>query len=87
MAWRVELTDAAVKQLGKLDPQVKRRLWAELRQISTLEDPRSRGKELTGSLSGYWCYRVGDWRLICELDDGRWLIMLIDVGHRSKIYR
>lgn len=87
MAWRVELTDAAVKQLGKLDPQVKRRLWAELRQISTLEDPRSRGKALTGSLSGYWCYRVGDWRLICELDDGRWLIMLIDVGHRSKIYR
>lgn len=87
MAWRIELTDAAVKQLGKLDPQVKRRLWAEIRQISTLEDPRARGKALTGALSGYWRYRVGDWRMICELDDGRLLIMLIEVDHRSKTYR
>lgn len=86
MAWTTEIADSAVKTLRKIDPHTRRRIWATVRQIAELEDPRSRGKGLTGNLRGLWRYRVGDWRIICDIDDGRLTIIVIEVGHRSRIY-
>jgi mRNA interferase RelE/StbE len=60
-----------------------------LRQrLATLEDPRSTGKALTGpQLGEYWRYRVGDYRILCDIQDGRLLILVIEVGRRREVYR
>ncbi len=89
MAWRIELTATAVKQLGKLDKGEAKRITGFLRQrLATLEDPRSTGKALTGpQLGAYWRYRVGDYRIICDIQDGTLCILVIEVGNRRDIYR
>ena len=89
MAWRVELTATAVRQLGKLDRQVARRITVFLRErLAAHEDPRSLGKALTGpTLGTFWRYRVGDYRLICDIDGGALRILVIELGHRREVYR
>lgn len=89
MAWRIDLTATAAKQLGKLDKAEARRITAFLRQrLATLEDPRSTGKALTGpQLGAYWRYRVGDYRVICDIQDGALCILVIEVGNRREVYR
>lgn len=86
MSWDVELSPDAAKWLRKADPQISRRLRAALRAISTLERPRDRGKALTGSLSGLWRYRIGDYRIVCDLLDARLIVLVIDIDHRSNVY-
>ncbi len=88
MAWRIELTATAVKQLGKLDKSEAKRITGFLRQrLATLDDPRSTGKALTGpQLGAYWRYHVGDYRIICEIQDSRLCILVIEVGNRRDIY-
>ena len=73
MAWRIEISQTAEKQLGKLDRAVARRIVTFLRErVSALDDPRSIGEALKGSeLGEFWKYRVGDWRLICQIEDSR----------------
>lgn len=89
MAWRIELTATAVKQLGKLDKAEAKRITTFLRQrLATLEDPRSTGKALTGPQFGaYWRYRVGDYRIICDIQDGALCILVIEMGNRRDISR
>ncbi|MBU6164530.1 MAG: type II toxin-antitoxin system RelE/ParE family toxin [Alphaproteobacteria bacterium] len=89
MAWRVELTDSAAKQLRKLDPQNATRILAFLRdRVAPLDDPRSIGEALRGKEFGaFWKYRVGDWRIIADLDDGVLLITVIRIGNRREVYR
>ena len=89
MAWRIELTATAVKQLGKLDKSEARRITTFLRQrLATLDDPRSTGKALTGpQLGAYWRYRVGDYRIICDIQDDALCILVIEVGNRRDVYR
>ncbi len=89
MAWRVELADSAAKQLRKLDPQVAKRILAFLRdRVAPLDDPRSIGEALRGKeLGDFWKYRVGDWRIIADLDDGVMRITVIRIGNRRGIYR
>ena len=82
MAWEIELSEHAVKQLAKLDKQTAKRITSKLREVSQLEDPRSRGKALTGNLAGVWRYRVGDYRILCDINDGRLVILVVDVAHR-----
>lgn len=86
MSWTVELDPAAQRKLRKLDPQVARRLRSALRAISSLDDPRVRGKALTGNLAGHWRYRVGDYRIICDIQDEKLVIVALDLGHRRDIY-
>lgn len=86
MAWTIEVAASAAKALRKTDPQVRRRIVQALREIADLDDPRSRGKALTGNLRGLWRYRAGDWRIICDIDDGRVVVVVIEIGHRSRIY-
>jgi len=89
MAWRVELAASAEKQLRKLDPQVARRILTFLRdRVAPLDDPRSIGEALRGKeLGDFWKYRVGDWRIIADLDDGVMLITVIRLGNRREVYR
>ena len=89
MAWTINYTETARKQLRKLDKQTARRILDFMDQrIASQEDPRSTGKTLTGPLLGaYWRYRVGDCRVICDLQDSVLCILVIEIGNRKEIYR
>ena len=86
MACEVEYTATALRQLRKLDRATARRIVDYLDDVARLDDPRSRGKALVGDRSGIWRYRVGDYRILCELVDAELLIVALDVGHRGAIY-
>lgn len=89
MAWRVELDEAAERELGKLDPQVARRILKFLHErVAGTADPRSIGEALRGSrLGNFWKYRVGDYRIICDIQDKRLIVLVLRVGNRREIYR
>ena len=87
MAWTVEVSEKAFRSLRKMDKQAARRIRDELSEIAKLEDPRSRGKALTGNLAGVWRYRVGDYRILCDIEDGRLVILVVDVAHRREVYK
>lgn len=87
MAWTIEVSEKAFRALRKMDKQTARRIRNELSEIAKLEDPRSRGKALTGNLAGVWRYRVGDYRILCDIDDGRLVILVVDVAHRREVYK
>jgi mRNA interferase RelE/StbE len=87
LAWKVELTDTAKKQLARLDKTQAQRITKYLRRVMLLEDPREAGKSLTGNLRTYWRYRVGDYRIICEVRDNEMIIVAVTIGHRSEIYK
>ena len=88
MAWTVEYADTAKGQLRKLDKQVARRIVDFMdERIAPLEDPRSTGKALTGPLGAFWRYRVGDCRVICDIQDGALRVLVVQVGNRREVYR
>lgn len=72
--------------MRKLDKRIAARVFDELDEIAKLEDPRSKGKALTGNLAGVWRYRVGDYRILCDIQDGRLVVVVVDVAHRRKVY-
>lgn len=88
-SWRVEITESAAKQLKKLakkNPQMVDKIVAYLREVAMLENPRDRGKPLTANLSGLWRYRVEDFRIICQIDNGALLITALNIAQRSDVY-
>jgi mRNA interferase RelE/StbE len=89
LAWAVEFDPDAVKDLKKLDKQVQVRIVSFLRdRIAPLDNPRSIGEALAGEKPGsYWKYRVGDWRIICDIQDQRIIVRVLRVGNRREIYR
>ena len=89
MAWSVELSEGASRELDKLDPQSSRRILKFLRdRLARSEDPRKLGQALHGSRLGeFWKYRVGDYRLICKIEDNRLVVLVLRVGHRRDVYR
>jgi mRNA interferase RelE/StbE len=86
---RIELSVQADRELGKLDPQQSKRILKFLHErVTPLDNPRSIGQALHGSeLGEFWKCRVGDYRLICKIEDNRLLILVLRVGHRREIYR
>jgi mRNA interferase RelE/StbE len=87
LGWRVEFTPAAAKQLRKLDRQNAGRIAAYLQEVVfNCSHPRERGKGLTANRSGLWRYRVGDYRVICEMEEDRLLVLVVRVAHRSQAY-
>jgi mRNA interferase RelE/StbE len=86
LAYSVEYTATALRQLRKLDRQVARRILDYLDETGTLDDPRSRGKGLVGDHAGIWRYRIGDYRALCELLDDELVILALEVGHRASVY-
>ena len=89
MAWRIEIAARAARQIKKLDPLDAARIRVYLRdRLALLDHPRQAGAPLHGSeLGNYWRYRVGDYRILCELRDDELLVLVIEVGHRRSIYR
>lgn len=87
MAWTIEVSEKAVRSMRKMDKQTARRIRNELAEIAELEDPRSRGKALVANLAGLWRYRVGDYRIVCDIEDDVLVILVIDVAHRREVYK
>jgi mRNA interferase RelE/StbE len=89
LAWTIEFDEHARRQLKKLDPQTAARLYAFLRdRVAPLDDPRQLGKALHGStLGAFWAYRVGDFRIICDLHDHRLVVLVLALGNRRDVYR
>jgi len=88
LAWSLEFTATALRQLRTIDRTWQLRILDCLeKDIAGLDDPRSRGKALVGDGRGLWRYRVGDYRILCDLDDGRMVICAVLIGHRRDSCR
>ncbi len=87
MKYHVEFTKGALKQLKKMDKATSALILGWIRKnIENCDDPRVHGKGLTANRSGQWRYRVGDYRIIAEIQDEKVLILVVNIGHRSEIY-
>jgi mRNA interferase RelE/StbE len=82
----VEFSETALKRFKKLDCSIQTKIKKWKIEIETLENPRSRGKPLTQNLKGYWRYRIENYRLICDIQDEKLVILVLLIGHRSNIY-
>jgi mRNA interferase RelE/StbE len=89
MAWKVELSSQGQRHLDALDRQVARRVLSFLfERVAQLEDPRSIGDALKGTRLGHlWRYRVGDFRVICDLQDNTLTVLVVSVGNRREVYK
>jgi mRNA interferase RelE/StbE len=88
MAYNVRVDNKAAKQLEKLDKINSDRILKFLKQLAQLDNPRSKGEALIEQkFKGLWRYRIGDYRLLCYIKDDELIILLVDIGHRSKVYR
>jgi mRNA interferase RelE/StbE len=88
LAWEIEYTDTARRQLRKLDKPSARRILDYMDQrVAPLADVRSLGKALRGPLGEFWRYRVGEYRIVCEVLDKQLRILVVRVGARKDIYR
>jgi len=87
MKYDVEYSKTAMDTIKKIDSSTSKiiRNWIEKNLINT-ENPRIKGKALTGDLKGLWHYRVGDYRILADIQGNKIDILILDMGHRSKIY-
>lgn len=86
--WHLVYSDKALKQLRKLDKGVARIILSWLdKNIEGCADPRAHGKSLTANRSGQWRYRVGDYRVLCEIQDEQLVVLALEVGHRREVYK
>ena len=87
MNWVYRFDERALKELKKLDRQAQKNILAYLdERVAGKEDPRRFGKALHANLAGLWRYRVGDYRIICQIRDNQLLILVVSVGNRKNIY-
>lgn len=89
MVWPIEFDPDALKDLRKIDKPIQILLVGFLRtRVSTLANPRDIGEALSGQrLGSYWKYRVGDWRIICDIQDQKILVRVLRIGNRREVYR
>lgn len=88
MSWELRFAAGAVKQLSKLDRQTAKIITSWLRKnVDGCDDPRAHGKPLVGNLAGAWRYRVGDYRVLCEIQDEELVVLAIEISHRREVYR
>ena len=88
MAWTIKFNDIAESQFKKLDPPIKKRIINYLNErIEGCKNPRHFGESLKGNKSGLWRYRVGDYRIICEIKDHELVVLALNIGHRKIIYK
>jgi mRNA interferase RelE/StbE len=87
LIWTVEFDDAAAKELRKLDRQAQSDILRYFRQrIATDEDPRRFGRSLSCELAGLWRYRVRDYRMICNIEDDKLIVLVLRASHRKDVY-
>jgi mRNA interferase RelE/StbE len=88
VAWALEYSRTARKFIEKLDPQTQRRIHGLMEgRVAFLDNPRDAGKPLKGPLATFWVYRVGDYRIICDMQDDKLVILVVTIGHRGDVYR
>jgi len=87
MSYSIETTARFDKEFKKLDRYTQRMIkgWID-KNLADTDDPRRQGKGLTANRNGQWRYRIGDYRLICHIDDGKLIILALSIGHRRDIY-
>ncbi len=85
--YKIEYSKKIMKDLEKLDKYTRTKIinWIDKNLIDK-KNPREKGRALTGNLSGRWRYRIGDYRLICQIKDEELIILALTVGHRKEIY-
>ena len=87
MAWIIEYSATAVKSLQDIDKGQARRILKYMKErVAQSDDPRAFGKALTSNLSGFWRYRVGDYRVIAEIQNERVVVLVLRVSHRKDVY-
>lgn len=88
MTYEVRFSDRAKKEISKLDKSTKQLLqrWLQ-KHLVNCENPRAYGKGLTADKTGLWRYRIGDYRLICEIHDAELIILALTFAHRSEVYK
>lgn len=86
MAWKIEVSAVAEKDLARIGTTPARRIVKGLRQIAALDDPGLRGKALGGNLAGYWRWRFGDYCVIARIEDHKLVILVVTIGHRCEVY-
>ncbi len=87
MTWNIEWDDRARKELRKLDSPIQKDILSYLRlRIAESDNPRIFGQSLSGNKTGLWRYRVGNYRIICRIEDDAFVVLVIGVGHRKEIY-
>lgn len=87
MVWKIEYSPESVRQLNNLDKPIRRRIFEYLDdRIQGGKNPRHFGEALAANLSGLWRYRVGDYRIICRIEDERVIVLVLAIGHRREVY-
>ena len=87
MAYKIKFTKTAEKDLAKRDKQSAQRIIKFLKErVSVSDNPKSLGKQLTGSLKHFWRFRVGDYRIICDINDDELVILTLRIGHKKEVY-
>jgi mRNA interferase RelE/StbE len=88
VSWAYNISERALKQLKKLDPQIRKRIIDFLDdRITGSNNPKQWGKQLKGELKNIWRYRVGDYRILCQLQGELLVVLIVDVAHRRDVYR
>ena len=88
MAWKIEFEQEAEKELARIDRQQAKQILKYLfERIATPEDPHRFGEALRFNLSGFWKYRIGNYRVICDIQDETVTVLVLRVGHRRKVYK
>ena len=87
MDWQIRIKKTAEKQINSFDRGVQARIVKALKEIINFQKPRTSGKELRGNKAKLWRYKVGDYRIICDIEDKQKVINVLEVGHRKEIYR
>jgi mRNA interferase RelE/StbE len=87
VAWTIEYAASVQKSARKLNSRTRKRIRDYLEtRVAALDDPRKLGMPLNGLLGGLWRYRVGDYRIICEIQDERLRVLVLTIGHRRQVY-
>lgn len=88
MAWTIEYSNRAEAQLQRLDRRTSERIAAYMRErVAAADNPREQGKALQGPLAGLWSYRIGNYRVVCDIQDDVLRILVVRVGRRDQVYR
>ena len=88
MAWKIEFSAVARKQLHAMDRPLQKKIVDYLKdRIENCKSPRHFGEALSANRAGLWRYRVGDYRIICEIQEEKVIVLVLTIGHRREIYK
>lgn len=87
MSYKISIADSAEDDFSRLDKSVQQRIFKYLKKIEEREDPRTLGEQLQENLSMYWKYRVGDYRLVAEIQDEQFIVLMLVIAHRREVYK